>query len=102
MVHHLLLLLLLLLNRARRWLLLLLLLAGLPLRLIATLAAGVPETPTVGLILSLATKTAKQRLPFKKDSQSFFAKIYVSRNVQKKLQVKDGGWTRIDLNKFLC
>lgn len=59
MVHH---LLLLLLNGAgRRWLLrllLLLLLAGLPLGLVAALAAGI-KTPAVGLILPLATATAK-------------------------------------------
>lgn len=68
MIHHLLLL-LLLLNRAGRRLLLLLLLTGLPLRLVATLAAGVPETPAVGLILPLATETAKWRMPFKKKDQ---------------------------------
>lgn len=71
MVHHLLLLLLLLLDRAGRRLLLLLLLAGLPLRLVATLAAGVPETPAVGLILPLPTETAKWRWPFKKRQSVF-------------------------------
>ena len=66
MVHHLLLLLLLLLNRAGRRLLLLLLLTGLPLRLVATLAAGIPETSAVSFILPLATEIAKQCVPFKK------------------------------------
>lgn len=74
MIHHLLLLLLLLLNRAGRRLLLLLLLTGLPLRLVATLAAGIPETPAVGLILPLATETAKWRLPFKKRQPVFLYK----------------------------
>lgn len=65
MVHH---LLLLLLNSAggRRLLLLLLLLAGLPLGLVAALAAGVPEAPAVGLILPLATETATRRSHLKK------------------------------------
>lgn len=85
MVHHLLLLLLLLLNRAGRRLLLLLLLTGLPLRLIATLAAGVPETSAVSFILPLATEIAKQCLPLKKKQLAFFAKIYyVSRTKNSK------------------
>lgn len=94
MVHHLLLLLLLLLNRAGRRLLLLLLLARLPLRLVATLAAGVPKTPAVGLILPLATETAKWRLPFKKDNRPFLRR-YTFRVTY--VKVRDDG---LDAGRF--
>lgn len=84
MIHHLLLL-LLLLNRAGRRLLLLLLLAGLPFRLVAALAAGVPETPAVGLILPLATETAKWRLPFKKKTAGLSLLRYTLRVMHKNI-----------------
>jgi len=102
MVHHLLLLLLLLLNRAGRRLLLLLLLAGLPLRLVATLAAGIPETSAVSFILPLATEIAKQCVPFKKKKQLAFLRRYTTFRVQKIPSKRRQAEHELVLNKLLC
>jgi len=40
----------------------------------------------VGLVLPLATESAKRHLPFKKDRSFFLRKIYVSRTVAKQVK----------------